>query len=120
MQTMLKYFVLQRPNLDVEGRVIRDYREVYDAYFEEVGQIRPDRFHELRFEDLERDPIGQMQGVYEALGLPYFGEVEPALGRYVGTLSGYRKNTYPEIPPATRERIACEWRRCFEAWGYPA
>jgi hypothetical protein len=119
-QKLVEYFALQRPALDVEGRTIRDYREVYDAFFEEVGLIRRDRFHEVRFEDLERDPIGQMRGVYEALELPDFSEVEPALGRYVGTLSGYRKNTYAEIPPATRERIAHEWRRCFEAWGYPA
>jgi hypothetical protein len=64
--------------------------------------------------------ICSLRGVYEALGLPDFGTVERALGRYLGTLSGYRKNTYPEIPPATRERIAREWRRCFQAWGYPA
>jgi hypothetical protein len=37
-------------------------------------------------EDLERDPIGQMRGVYEALALPDFAKVEPALGRYVDTL----------------------------------
>jgi omega-hydroxy-beta-dihydromenaquinone-9 sulfotransferase len=85
-----------------------------------VGPIRQGRFHEVLFEYLERDPIGQMRGVYKALGLPDFSEVEPALCRYLGTLSGYRQNTYPEIPPATREQIAHEWRRCFEAWGYPA
>jgi omega-hydroxy-beta-dihydromenaquinone-9 sulfotransferase len=117
-QKLVEYFALQRPALDLEGRTIREYREVYDAFFEEVGLIRRDRFHEVCFEDLERDPIGQMRGVYEALALPDFGEVEPALARYVGTLSEYRKNTYPEIPPATKERIAHEWRRCFEAWGY--
>jgi omega-hydroxy-beta-dihydromenaquinone-9 sulfotransferase len=117
---LVEYVALQRPALDVEGRTIRNYREIYDAFFEEMGLIRRDRFHEVRFEDLERDPIGQMRGIYEALRLPDFGELEPALGRYVGTLSGYRKNTYPEIPPSTRERIAQEWRRCFEAWGYPS
>jgi hypothetical protein len=117
-QALVQYFALQRPALDVEGRTIRDYRAIYDAFFEDAGLIASSRFHEVGFEDLERDPVDQMRGVYEALGLPDFGAVEPALVRYVGTLSGYRKNTYPEIPPATRDRIAHEWRRCFEAWGY--
>jgi hypothetical protein len=118
-QKMLELFALQRPTLDAEDRTIRSYREIYDAYFEEVGLIRRERFHELCFEDLERDPIGQMRALYEALALPAFGEVEPAIVRYLATVSGYRKNEYPEIPPATRERIAREWNRSFEAWGYP-
>src|SRR5205823_1911873 len=66
-QKLVGYFALQRPALDVEGRTIRDYRAVYDAFFEEVGLIRRDRLHEVRFEDLERDPIGRMRGVYETL-----------------------------------------------------
>jgi hypothetical protein len=118
-QTMVQYFALQRPEFDVETRIIREYRQVYDAFFEEVRLIRPDRFHEVRFEDLEQEPIGPMRRVYEALGLPDFGAVEPELVHYVSTLSGYRKNIHPEIPPATRERIAREWAPCFQAWGYP-
>jgi hypothetical protein len=118
-QTMPKYFVLQHPKIDVEGTAIRGFREVYDAYFDDVGLIHPDRLHEVCYEDLEQDPIGQMRAVYEALGLPDFSEVEPAVRRYLRTLSGYQKNRYPDIPPATKERIAHECRRCFEAWGYP-
>jgi hypothetical protein len=38
---------------------------------------------------------------------------------YVGSLSGYKKNTYLPLTPELRERIAQEWRRCFEQWGYP-
>ncbi len=113
------FMTLQRASLDVEERTIRQYREVYESFFEEEGLIPRDRFHEVCFEDLERDPIGQMREVYRVLGLPDFGEVEPALRRYVGTLSGYRKNEHAELPAATRERIARECHRCFEAWGYP-
>ncbi len=119
-QKLVEYFALQRSDLDVEGRTIRDYQEVYDAFFNEMDLIPRDHFHEVRFEELERDPIGQMRSVYEALGLPDFRAVEPALGSYVSSLSGFRRNTYPEIPPATRELIAHQWRRCFETWGYSA
>ena len=60
-----------------------------------------------------------MRGIYEALALADFGHVEPALRRYVASLSGYKKNTLPELPPDLRERIAGEWRRCIEEWHYP-
>ena len=39
-----------------------------------------------------------MRRVYEALGLPDFGQAEPALGRYVDSVAGYRKNEFPDLP----------------------
>jgi hypothetical protein len=63
-------------------------------------------------------PLSRGQ-VYELLGLPDFGVVEPAMRSYVASLSGYKKNTYPPLAPHVRERIAKEWQRSFEAWGYP-
>src|SRR5262249_13116058 len=115
---VMRFCTLQRTALDVEGWTIRRYREVYEAFFEEKGLIPERRFHEIRYEDLERDPIGQMRGVYEALRLPAFAAVEPALRRYVASLSDYRKNAFPELATGLKERVARAWRRYFEAWEY--
>ena len=120
MRTGSPVWRLQRADFrDLAERTLRQYREVYDVFFEERGLIPKGRFHEIGFEALEADPIGQVRGVYEALALPEFRQAEPALRRYVESLSGYKKNTLPELPPELRERIAGEWRRCFEEWGYP-
>jgi hypothetical protein len=111
---------MQRPTLpdDLDDRTIRQFKEVYEVFFEERGLIPRGRFYEVKFENLEADPIGQMRGIYEALALPEFQAVEPALRRYVESLAGYKKNTFPELPAELRVRIAREWRRCFEEWGY--
>ena len=120
VRTVTPWWTLQRPDFsDLEERTIRQYREVYDAFFEERGLIPEGHFHEIGFEALEADPIGQVQGIYEALALPDFRQVEPGLRRYVESLSGYKKNTLPELPTDLRERIGREWRRCFEEWDYP-
>jgi omega-hydroxy-beta-dihydromenaquinone-9 sulfotransferase len=120
VRTVTPWWTLQRPDYsDLEERTIQQYREVYDAFFEERGLIPKGHFHEIGFEALEADPIGQVRGIYEALNLPDFRHVEPVLRRYVESLSGYKKNTLSELPPDLRERIAGEWRRCFEEWGYP-
>ena len=116
----MRYCTLQRHNLDVEEWTIRRYRELVDAFLAEKDLIPDGQFHELRYDDLERDPIGQMRSTYEALGLPDFGEIEPSVRRYVASLGGYQKNVYAEIAPATKERLRNEWRRSFSAWGYPA
>ena len=104
---------------DDEAGVLRRYTEMYDAFFEERGRIPPGRYCEVGFEALEADPIGQVRRVYEALGLPDFGAVEPDLRAYVGSVSGYKKNRFPEPPADLRGRVAGEWRRSFEEWGYP-
>src|SRR6516162_7901418 len=84
VRTVTPWWALQRPDYsDLEGRTLRQYREVYDAFFEERGQIPEGHFHEIRFETLEADPIGQLRAMYEALSLPDFEHVEPALRRYL-------------------------------------
>jgi hypothetical protein len=111
---------LQRTDaVDWTERIIRQYKELYTAFFEERGLIAAGRFHELSFQELEKDPLSEMRKLYGALDLPEFAKVEPALRSYVGSLSGYRKNVFGELAPELRRRIAREWRRCFEEWGYP-
>jgi hypothetical protein len=111
---------LQNTNgVDWMERIIRQYKELYDAYFDEKGLIAPGRLHELGFTELEKDPLGEMRKLYQALDMPDFAPAEPGIRKYVGSLSGYRKNVFSELAPDWRRRIAREWRRCFEEWGYP-
>jgi hypothetical protein len=111
---------LQRPDYsNLEDRTIRQYKEVYDAFFEERGLIPKGRLHELSFEELETDPVGQLRKLYERLNLADFERVEPVLRQYLCSLSGYKKNAFPELSAELKERIAREWRRCFDEWNYP-
>jgi hypothetical protein len=120
VRTVTPWWALQRPDYrDLEERALRQYREVYDVFFEERGLIPKGHFHEVRFETLEVDPIGQLRAIYEALALPDFGHVEPSLHGYLAAIAGYRKNTLPELAADLRSRVAKEWRRCFDEWGYP-
>ncbi len=105
-------------SVDWDARIIRRYAEMYDAFFEEVPLIPSGQFHEIRFEDLEQDPIRVVRSIYEALQLPDFAVSETALREYVSSLSGYQKNTYPEVSDSLRVRIARKWQRCFQQWGY--
>ena len=104
--------------VDWTDRIIRQYKEVYDAFFEERGLIPDGHFHEMSFEALETDAVSEMRKLYASLGLPEFGVVEPAVRAYLDALSGYRKNVFPDLASGVRRRIAGEWGRCFAEWGY--
>jgi omega-hydroxy-beta-dihydromenaquinone-9 sulfotransferase len=99
-EVLTRAMQFQRPDpSDLNTAVIRRYKIMYDAYFEERGLIPESRLHEVAFEDLERDPIGQIRQVYETFDLPGFGAVLPRLEEYVDILSGYKKNEYPPPRP---------------------
>jgi len=105
---------------DVAGWVLRQYRQMYDAFFQDKVSIPSGRFHEIAFEDLEREPVLHMRRLYEGLQLPDFTTVEPVLRKHLDSLTGYQKNQFPELSAALRTRVHEEWKRNFEAWGYPA
>ena len=56
--------------------------------------------------------------IYESLGLSGFEDLRPRLEGYLGSIAGYRKNRHDELPEPLRRRIAHEWGRSFDEWGY--
>jgi LPS sulfotransferase NodH len=112
------YQLREAPLQDGEDRILSAYTEMYAAYFEERGLIPGGRISEVAFEALEREPIGVVQSIYEALGLSGFADLRPRLEGYLGTVAGYRKNRHDELPEPLRRRIAHEWGRSFDEWGY--
>ena len=63
--------------------------------------------------------MGQLRLLYDRLGLPGYEPFRPRLEAYVASLSEYRKNQFPELPPDVRGRVAHVWQRSFEEWAYP-
>jgi hypothetical protein len=73
---------------------------------------------QVAYEELERDPLGELRRIYRELSLPDFSAAEPAVRTYLDSLQGYQKNQFTSLEPAMQERIAHQWRRCFDEWGY--
>lgn len=119
--TAMWYTYLQRPDLDtITDRILERYTMLYDAFFEDRPLIPPGQFHEVRYEDLERDPVGQLRDLYTALKLDDFARAEPRLKRYIATLVGYEKNRFAPLPDDQRAAVFRAWRRSFDRWGYHA
>ena len=114
----MPWWSLQKCGEYDDERVLRDYAEVYDAFFAQRHLIPAQNFCEVAYSDLERDPVGSIKQIYESLNLPEFAYAEPALREYVQSITSYSKNTFSDLPEETRARIARAWHRCFEAWGY--
>ena len=116
---VMPWWTLQRPVLhDVEERALLQYEEVFEAFFAERSLVPPGRWHELGYDALNADPLGEMHKLYTALGLSDFSAAEPAVQRYLDSIRGYEKNRFDEIEPPWKAEVARRCRRCFEEWGY--
>jgi len=113
------WWTLQRPDLaGLEERILRQYEEIYDVYFDERGLIPAGRSHDLRYESLETDPLGELRTLYATLDLPDFAAAEPAIRAYLDTIANYEKNRFTDVPPRFKAEVARRWRRSFDEWGY--
>jgi hypothetical protein len=113
------YTYLQRPDLGaLDDHIIERYTALHDAFFEQRSLIPRGQFHEVRFTELERDPVAQLKQTYTALGLNGFDRLQPKLEREVAALAGYRKNAFPPLAPDLRDKVVAAWRRSFKEWGY--
>lgn len=60
----------------------------------EKQKLDQSRFTELRFEDLEADPVKELKRIYEKLDLEYSREFETRISSFLNETKTYRKNTY--------------------------
>lgn len=103
---------------DRDDWILDQYCAMYESFFEERLLIPSGNYCEIAYEQLEVDPIGQMQSIYQKLNLPSFERVEPTLRKYLDSVATYKKNEFQPLPDPLRQKLAERCRTCFEEWGY--
>lgn len=118
--TAMWYTYLQVPDYaQVEEHILRRYVELHEALERDKVLIPPGRFREMRYDDLDRDPMGETERLYSALALDGFDRFRPKLQAYVDSLKTYEKNKHRTLPDDVKRRVAARWGKWFDLWGYP-
>ena len=113
------YTYLQKPDTSaIDEEILQRHELMYDAYFEDLPLIAPERSCEVRFDELEADPVDQVRKIYEQLSLEGYESFEPSLRQYAQANAGYQKNEFPRLDEASRSLVAQRWQRSFKTWGY--
>jgi hypothetical protein len=109
---------LQQPNFQgIEEYVYRNFLHLYEKLEQDENLISPERFHELRYEDLVRDPLGETERLYDKFGLGQFDRVRPKLNQYLTSLADYRTNRHV-VTESQRLEIERRWGRVIRRYGY--
>src|SRR6185295_19726027 len=101
----------------LDGYVFDCFERMYAAFDQQRELIDPSRFYEVRYEDLVRDPVGQMRAIYEQFQLPGFADVQPKLEAYAADHRDYKTNRF-ELDPAVKDQINRRWGPYMRKYGY--
>ena len=104
-------------HVDIDRAVLAVYPRLMDRLAEDRKALPEGDFVDLRYEDLDRDPIGTVAAAYEALGLDGFEAARPDFERYLASVTSYRKNDFG-FPEEVVRLVDQHWSDHVAAQGY--
>ena len=119
-RTLIEKFAWQTEcDLDLDRIILQSYRRMMDQIDIDRRSLPEDHFVDLRFEDLEVQPLREIERLYRHLDLGAFDPWRANAERYLVSVQGFEKTFTPETPD---DRLAVE-RHCgglLERFGYAA
>jgi len=109
---------LQRPTHEgLEEDVLSNFERMYESFEASRDHLDPNRFCEVRYEDLIDDPVGQVRGIYEQLNLAGFDQVLPALEDRAAKMRNYTVNRH-QLSDEMRDMITDRWGDYIQRYEY--
>lgn len=102
---------------EVAATILDSYAAMMRQFLEDRASIPAGNLAEVRFEELERSPMRELERLYDELSLPGWTAAREPIADYLGTLSSYRKNAH-DIDQETIDAVDRAWGFAVEEWGY--
>ena len=117
-QRMIEENTLGKSVFDgTEEEVINSYKFGFETYQRDKELIPAEHHHEICYEQLEQDPIGELRKAYAGMDLPGFDALEKELEPDVESLKRYKKNEFHDDPYWVN-RVYEELKPAFDKFGY--
>ena len=109
---------LQTPtDTGLEEKVLREFRVIYDRLEDARPLFKEGHFAELRYEDLVRNPVSELQKVYATLNLGDFDAVRPRIEEYQRQNANYETNKF-RTTDAESALVTERWGDVIRRYGY--
>jgi hypothetical protein len=117
-RTLLPMLALQPyDESEIDTLVLEAYPRMMQRLIDDTEALPEGHFAEIRFEDFESDPLGELARTYRALGLDGFEEAASGMESYLQSVQSYQKNTFT-YDAGLLERVSTAWAPFIERWGY--
>lgn len=104
-------------NEGLEEEVLSMFCRMYDSFDRERPLIPAGNFHELRYEDLVANSMGEIEKLYAALQLGDFESIRPHLTKYLIAQKSYQTNKH-NLSPEMVAILAERWGPYMRRYGY--
>jgi omega-hydroxy-beta-dihydromenaquinone-9 sulfotransferase len=101
----------------IEAKVLREFRVIYERYFEERHLIPKKNLIEVRYEDFTSDLVAGTEKIYQGLELTGWNDAKPRIVQYANGQKNYEKNKF-QLNESQLQRIQAEWGDLIEKLGY--
>lgn len=104
-QKLLAEFPLQDgtpENLD--DHILATYVRMIEALERDIPKIPGGHFVEIRFEDMQKNPLKELEKIYKKLDLGPFARDKKTYAEYLKGVKGYKKNVY-NFPEKDLKRV---------------
>lgn len=102
----------------LEEYVFSSFERMMSSFERGKDAIPESQLCEVRYEDLARDPIGEVKRVYEELDLGEFEGALPFIEEHVAGLKEYKTNTFQQLDESIAAEIERRWGPFLEKYGY--
>jgi hypothetical protein len=90
------------------------YFDVMNNY---INLLKSHDYVIVKYEDIVKEPVKNMQSIYHSFGFPYTDKYERALTAYLESVKDYKRNRF-DINRQTKELIYSECQQIFAEYGY--
>ncbi len=109
----------QKPNhAGIEAYVIECLQRMYRDFRSATDPLGPQRFIEVRYEDLAASPTSTLRSIYESLHLADFDSVQPTIEQWVATEHKQYETNRHRLDPAQEALLKNAWHEYFQLFGY--
>lgn len=102
---------------EMEDCILEFYPRMLKKFFEEKKLIPKGNLAEVRYEDFIKNPLEELERIYDELSLPGFQESKEVFKKYIQSQSNYEPSTYV-IDENVKEKVETLWKIGFKEWGY--
>lgn len=102
---------------EIDENILTVYKNILSDYESQKGLIPSGNLTEVRFSDLEKNPVEMAGQIYDQLKLPGFKEARQEFVNYTNQMKGYKKNEHT-IQQLKLGVILKEWDFAMKSYNY--
>lgn len=102
----------------LEKNIFIFYQKIMEKFFLERHLIPAENLIEIKYEDLDIQPLPELERIYHHLDLPGFEQLRDRFESYIASQHSYQRNSYTIEDDEIIQKISHYWKFTIDTWKY--